>query len=116
VTDSSRPLRRLTRNVININTAKWIAVTMDLGHFVETEEREETKLGVDGEYDRLVFAFNEIADISKEAKRRAREVLAQYGLAEHGFDVVFGTGYAPRLDKHRSADTPAEDYPWEEEG
>jgi len=106
VTDSPRPPRRLTPNVSNINTAKWIAATTDPVRLVSEEQKVETKLGVDEEYDRLVLAFNEVADIAHDAKQRARLVLSQYGLSDHGFDVAFSTGYVPHQDKHASDDTP----------
>jgi len=65
----------------------------------------ETNFGVDAEYDLLVLACNELADLIQEVERRADAILDRYGLTDHGLASSLGTYYYQKLDKYASEDT-----------
>jgi hypothetical protein len=66
------------------------------------ETEDEKNLGASEEYDRLVLAFNEIAELERELRIKSTEIFQRHGLYQHGFAASVMTHYVSEWDQSKS--------------
>ena len=97
-------LKQLSHGPITIQQVKdaMEAINFQPQTQILHETEDEKNLGTSEEYDRLVLAFNEIAELERVLRTKSEEIFQCHGLHQHGFAASVTTHYVPEWDQTRS--------------
>jgi len=97
-------LKQLSPGPITIQQLKESieAINFQAQTHILHETLPEKNLGASEEYDRLVLAFNEIAELERVLRSKSNEIFRRHGLDRHGFAASVTTHYVPEWDLTRS--------------